>query len=146
MTVPCFMYLIIGENMRTIEKEVYSFNELDGAAKEKAREWFRGNLDESDFSAVVDDVVQIGVFLGIEIEKRTWTNSYGYTGKTPCIYWDLYRRECAVDARYAYAKNAQKEVHAYVPLDNELKRIAEGLQAVQKRNFYHKVKKYIMIN
>ena len=29
----------------------------------------------------------MGALLGIEIDSRSWTNSYNHTGSSPCIYW-----------------------------------------------------------
>ena len=124
--------------MRVIEKTIFKFDELDDSAKERAREYVRTNwLTESErFDCVVDDAVTIGALMGVEVDSRTWTNTFGHSGKTPRIYFDLYRRDCAVNASYKYAKGAVDAVRKYAPQDEEVNRIAAGLAIIQRRNFY----------
>lgn len=125
--------------MRTIEKTVYTFEELDDSAKERAREYVRVNWlfqDSADWEYILDDAVSVGAILGIDIDQRMWTNSSGFSGKEPKIYFDLYRRDCAILADYRYSPKAPKKIEEYAPLDAELLRIAEGLQIIQRRNFY----------
>lgn len=42
--------------METIEIQVYTFNELDDTAKEKARDWYRDGLEYPWFSEAIDSI------------------------------------------------------------------------------------------
>lgn len=53
--------------MRVIEKTIYQFDELTDAAKEKAREWFRGIAEY-----VIDDAKRIGALIGFEVDEIYW--------------------------------------------------------------------------
>lgn len=47
--------------MRTITKEIYTFEELSEQAKEKAREWYRqGNLDYDWWDSIYDEAEELG--------------------------------------------------------------------------------------
>ena len=41
------------------------------------------------------------------------------------------------EGTYRYAKGATKKIRGYAPQDKELHRIADELQAVQRKHFYH---------
>ena len=125
--------------MRIIETKVYTFPELSETAKEAARDYARANWiysDSNDWSTAIEDAVTIGAIVGIEINGRAWTNSHGFKGSEPIIYFDLNRRELAVDAHYQYKKGAAAAVREYAPQDNKLHQIADALQEIQKRHFY----------
>lgn len=125
--------------MRIVETKVYQFNELDDTAKERAREYVRVNWIfqySAGWQYVLDDAVNVGAILGIDVDQRTWTNTYGYSGKETRVYFDLYRQDCAILADYRYTPKAPTKIKEYAPLDAELLRIAEGLQTIQRRNFY----------
>lgn len=61
--------------MRTIKTNVYLFDELTDAAKEKAREWWRrGQLDDSYWSeSVIDCAKDVGKLLGFDISDVYWS-------------------------------------------------------------------------
>lgn len=125
--------------MRTIETNVYKFDELSDAAKERARDWFREASAGDTPDCALDDAVTIAALMGIEIERRHWTNSHGFKGSSPEISYcagHVQGDGAAFTGRYRYRKGAVKAVREYAPQDAELRRIAEALQDVQKRNFY----------
>ena len=57
----------------------------------------------------------------------------------PCIwfkgFWSQGDGAC-FESRYSYRKGAPRRIREYAPQDAELHRIADALQAVQRRNFY----------
>lgn len=56
----------------TIEKTVYTFDELSDKAKETARQWFRYSSDGDSFWAesVIEDAAQCGEIIGINMRTR----------------------------------------------------------------------------
>lgn len=126
--------------MRTEEIKIYTFDELDESAKEKAREWWR-NLENQDFDPdfAYDDFVAVAKILGIEFRTQAVKLYGGGTRNKPCIYWTGFYSQgdgACFDADYSYAKGAAKAIRVYAPKDEMLHRIADDLQAVQKRHFY----------
>lgn len=106
-----------------IETQVFQYAELNDAAKEKAREWYRsGDNFQSDF--VIDDAKEVGAIIGLDIDDVFFTG-FSSQGDGACF-----------TGSYRYAKNAPKRIREYAPQDSELHRIADELQAVQKRYFY----------
>jgi len=132
---------------RAITKLVYQFDELSESAKEKARDWWRGCLDENDCDAVIEDAVTMAALLGIDIDSRNWTNRYGFSGSTPKIYWSGFCSQGAgarFEGSYRYKRGAPATIKAETSAgredaskgDKELLRIAQGLQNVQRTAFY----------
>ena len=109
--------------MRTVEHNLYQFDELSDSAKERAREWYRTTFDYEWWDFVYDDAKEIGKILGIDISEiyfsGFWSQGDGaqFTGD------------------YKYHKGASKEIRSYTN-DEELHRIADDLQEIQRRNFY----------
>jgi hypothetical protein len=125
--------------MRTETVNVYQYQELSDSAKSAARDWFRSCADSADMDSVIEDAVWIGALMGIEITSRAWTNPYGFKGSTPEIYWTGFSSQgdgASFRGTYHYVKGAAKAIRAEAPHDAELYRIADQLQAVQRRNFY----------
>ena len=111
--------------MRTITKEVFTFDELSEPAKERARESYRAHgFDYYWWACVYDDAKHIAKLMGISIDEiyfsGFWSQGDGasFTGS------------------YRYAKGAVEHVKAWAPEDEELHRIAKSLQNIQKRHFY----------
>ena len=116
---------------RTIEKTVYQFDELSERAKETARQWWR-DLESGEFDSecVIDDAVECASILGIEID--------GPPNK-PRVYWSGFCSQgdgACFEGTYSYVKGASKAIREHAPQDTELHRIADALQAAQRRNFY----------
>ena len=123
-----------------IETTVYRLDELSEAAKEKARAWYReGAFDHDWFEFVYDDFERICEILGVELKTRAVRLMGGGTRKKPCIwfsgFWSQGDGAC-FEGRYGHAKGARRKIRDYAPKDGELHRIADALQAIQRRNFY----------
>jgi hypothetical protein len=125
--------------MKTKEITVYSLQDLEGRARERALDNLRENQfsDSSWYESVIDDAVRIAKLFGLDLESRSWTNSYGFKGKSPSVYFDTDRgRFCSFEGSYQYKKGALKAVKMECPKDEKLHHLVKDLQDVQKVNFY----------
>lgn len=123
-----------------IETTVYQFGELSDAAKEKARAWYReGACDHDWHGFIFADFVSICTILGITLKTRPVRLMGGGTRADPCFwfrgFWSQGDGAC-FEGTYIHAKGASAAIRSYAPKDVELHRIADVLQAVQRRNFY----------
>jgi hypothetical protein len=123
-----------------IETIVYRLDELDDAAKEKARAWYReGGFDHDWYDAVYADFEAICDLIGVTLRTTSVRLMSGGSQQRPCIYfrgfWSQGDGGC-FEGTYAYARNARAKIRAYAPRDTDLHKIADALQAVQRRNFY----------
>lgn len=124
--------------MRVIETKVYTFDELSDAAKEQAREWYRGHgFDYEWWDGVYEQAEQAARILGIEFDRHK-TNNQKATGAPRIFFSGFYHQGqgSAFDGSYRYAKGAAKAIRAEFSTDKALHRIADDLQAVQARAFY----------
>jgi len=116
--------------MRTIEIQLFTFDELAPAAKEKAREWYRGLIDASEYAdSVYDDASQIAAILGIEFDRDK-------RGE-PMILWSGFYSQgdgACFEGSYRYKAGCQKAIRGYAPKDEALHKIADNLAELQKRN------------
>ena len=122
------------------ETKVYRLIELSGDAKDKARAWYReGGFDDDWYDAVYEDFQRVAEILGLDLKTRTVRLMGGGTRQDPCIwfrgFWSQGDGAC-FETRYSYRKAAPRRIREYAPQDTELHRIADALQAVQRRNFY----------
>ena len=125
--------------MKVIETPVYTFDELSDEAKEVARDWWRGLRDSSDLDNVIEDFEQCVGILGVEVAKRGWRNTSGRTGTEPAVRWGLYTQGsgASFEGVYRYKKGAAKAIRQHTGnSEPELIRIADALQAIQKRHGY----------
>lgn len=120
--------------MRKECKMVYTYDELDDLAKEKARQWWAQHVfeDSCDWEFVYEDADRMAELMGISINTRA--------GKRhePCIWFSGFSSQgdgACFEGSYRYKKGAVKAIKAECN-DEELIRIATELQAVQRRNFY----------
>ena len=123
-----------------IETTVYQHHELSDAAKDKARGWYRQiGFDFDWYDAVYEDFERICAILGVSLATRTGRLFGGGVRPKPCIwfsgFWSQGDGAC-FEGHYRHAKGAGPHIRAYAPQDAELHRIADSLQAVQRRNFY----------
>ena len=123
-----------------IEITVYRLIELSGDAKDKARAWYReGGFDHDWYDAVFEDFQRVAEILGLKLKCRTVRLMGGGTRREPCIwfrgFWSQGDGAC-FEAFYAYRKGAPRRIREYAPQDTALHRIADALQAIQRRNFY----------
>lgn len=123
-----------------IETTVYQLADLSDAAKENARAWYReGAFDHGWHDFIYEDFARICAILGITLKTRPVRLMGGGTRADPCIwfrgFWSQGDGAC-FEGSYAHAKGAPTGIRAYAPQDQELHRIADTLQAIQRRNFY----------
>ena len=122
--------------MRTqvIYKNVFTFDELSDDAKQKV---CMGEGEHVFYDFVYEDIVRMAEILGIEIDTRPVKLMGGGTRQDPCIYWKLFCQGSGAcfTGTYRYAKGAVKAIKAETN-DDELIRIAQTLQDVQRKHFY----------
>ena len=114
--------------MRTKTIEIYTFDELNDDAKERAREGYRPDAWETGVSDdyVIDDFLTMAVLLGVEIDReKVYYSGFCHQGQG-----------ASFEGSYGYAKGSAKAIRQEAPLDTDLHEIADSLADVQKRNFY----------
>ncbi len=125
---------------QVIEITVYKIDELSDAAKEAARAWYREScLDYEWYDFVYEDFETICGILGVTLATSPVRLYGGGTRDKPQIYWSGFSFQgdgASFSGRYCYVRGASKAIRAHAPKDAELHRIADELQAVQKRNFF----------
>jgi hypothetical protein len=124
-----------------IETTVYRLDELpDNASRDKARAWYRETcLDDDWFESVYDDFARICPILGVTLATRPVPLFGGGTRQKPCIWFSGFSSQgdgACFEGHYSHAKASPRTIRAYAPEDGELHRIADALQAIQRRNFY----------
>ena len=123
-----------------IETTVYRLGELSDAAKDTARAWYRQvGFDDDWFEFVYDDFERVCMILGVDLKTVPVRLYGGGTRQKPCIwfsgFWSQGDGAC-FEGRYRHAKGASRAIRDHAPKDGELHRIADALQAIQRRNFY----------
>jgi len=118
--------------MRTLETQVFKFDELSDDAKQYALEklWDL-NVDYDWWDFLFDDVASIAEMFGLDLSNRK-------PGQ-PTIYFSGFSSQgdgACFEGRYSYQKGGLKAVMDYAPKDEELHRIVRDLQNLQRRNFY----------
>lgn len=123
-----------------VETLVYKLEELPDAAKDGARAWYReGGFDADWYDAVYEDFQRIAEILGLDLKTRPVRLMGGGTRQDPCIWFTGFSSQgdgACFDASLSYRKRASQRIRDYAPQDGDLHRIADVLQAVQRRNFY----------
>lgn len=125
--------------MRTIERKVFTYDELDGRAKERALELFSASVctDLDDYQYTLDDADHIASLIGIDLDVLP-SNNPKAKGR-PCIYWSGFYSQgggASFEGTYRYKPGALKAIKDFAPHDEELHRITKGLQEIQRRFFY----------
>lgn len=123
---------------RVIEKTIYQFDELSDAAKETARDWFRGCI-ESDELTDYDDWRSVAEIFGVLFSAHKVRLIGGGVRYDPDIFWSRFASQgdgASFAGLYSYAKGSAAKIRAYAPTDDRLHAIADALAAVQKRNGY----------
>ena len=125
---------------RIIETTVYTIDELSDAAKENARIWYRqAGLHDEWYDFVYEDFEAICGIIGVTLGTTPVRLYGGGTRDKPQIHFSGFHCQgdgASFAGRYSYARGATKAIRAHAPKDEELHRIAEELQAVQRRNFF----------
>ena len=125
---------------RIIETTVYTIDELSDAAKENARIWYRDQgLHDEWYDFVYEDFETICQIIGVTLATTPVRLYGGGTRDKPQIYWSGFSNQgdgASFAGRYSYARGAARAIRAHAPKDEELHRIADELQAIQRRNFH----------
>jgi hypothetical protein len=125
--------------MKTKEITVYSLSDLTGSARERALDNMRSiqYSDSSWYESVIDDAVRAASLFGLDLESHSWTNSSGFKGASPSVYFNIDRGQfCSFEGSYQYKKGALKAVKEEYPADEKLHHLVKALQDIQKVNFY----------
>jgi hypothetical protein len=125
---------------RIVETTVFHLGELSEQARKAARAWYREAAACDDWhECVFDDFEATCAILGVRLTTRSVPLFGGGTRQKPCIRFSGFGSQgdgACFQGAYGFAKGARKAIRAHAPQDSELHRIADGLQAIQRRNFY----------
>ena len=125
---------------RIIETTVYTIDELPDAAKENARIWYRHQgLHDEWYDFVFEDFETICRILGVTLRTSPVRLFGGGTREKPHLFFRGFASQgdgASFEGALSHARGSVRAIRAHAPKDEELHRIADELQAVQKRNFY----------
>ena len=125
---------------RTIETTVYTIDELPHAAKENARIWYRHQgLHDEWYDFVFEDFETICRILGVTLRTSPLRLFGGGTREKPHLFFRGFASQgdgASFEGALSHARGSVRAIRAHAPKDEELHRIADELQAVQKRNFF----------
>ena len=125
---------------RTVETVVYKLEELPDTAKEGARAWFRGScLEHEWYDAVFEDFETICRVLGVTLRTSSVRLFGGGTREKPHLFFRGLVSQgdgASFEGQYCHARGSARAIRAHAPKDEELHRIADEMQAAQRRNFY----------
>jgi len=115
---------------RTIEVTVYEYQELSIEAKELVRARYRETVLECEWwTSTFADAMECGKRLGINIREdhgqAIYFNGFSSQGDGACFSGSYLRPETGVSATTSIAE--------YAPQDDELRKLAERLDALQAR-------------
>lgn len=123
--------------MRTIEVNLYQFEELSDKAKGRARQWYRDcSAGDNTFAEpVIEEAIEIGKRLGVSIAMRSHQYSGGKTRTSPCVWWSGFWNQgdgASFEGSYKAAdQSALVAIKDYAPKDEKLHAIAQRLDALQ---------------
>ena len=125
---------------RIIKTTGYTIDELSDAAKENARIWYRDQgLHDEWYDFVYEDFQTICGILGVTLATTPVRLYGGGTRDKPQVWFSGFWNQgdgASFAGRYSHAKGAARAIRAHAPRDDELHRIADALQAIQRRNFH----------
>ena len=125
---------------KVIETNVYTIDELSGAPKENARIWYRDQgMHDEWYDFVYEDFETICKILGVTLATTPVRLYGGGTREKSQVWFTGFWNQgdgASFAGRYSYARGAGKAIRAHAPKDTELHRIADELQAVQRKNFH----------
>ena len=123
-----------------IKTTVYTFDELDERARERARDWYREGIPHEDWHEFAfEDFERICEILGVDLATRPVRLHGGGTRQKPCIWFSGFASQgdgACFEGSYSYRKGASLAIRAYAPRDERLTAIADQLQQVQRKNLY----------
>jgi hypothetical protein len=121
---------------KVITTTVYTFDELDDKAREKARDWWRDTeVELFDPEYVFDDAAIIAEMLGIDLQQKPVKLMNGTTRYDPTIWYSGFGNQgdgACFEGTYKYAPDALAKVKAHAPQDEKLHKIAQDLADAQK--------------
>ncbi len=128
------------EEQCIITTTVYTLHELSSTAQEKARDWYRQHHADSNwYENVYEDFREVCGIFGIDLRQRVFRLSNGRFMEEPCIWFSGFCSQgdgACFEGRWHWQPATPRKIREYAPQDRELHRIADALQAVQKRNFW----------
>lgn len=117
--------------MHTVSTTVYKYRELSPGAKEKARQWWIANIDESDYAeSVIEDAEQVAVLLGVGMKTKEYKTLSGSVRSIPCVYWSGFCNQgdgASFEGWYRPKAGNYNRVKDYAPQDEMLHGIAQAL-------------------
>ena len=124
-----------------ITTTVYTLDELScPSAREKARDWYRVHHSDSNwYENVYEDFRAVCGIFGIDLRQRVFRLSNGRFMEEPCIWFSGFCSQgngACFEGRWHWQSATARRLREYATQDHELHRIADALQAVQKRNFW----------
>jgi hypothetical protein len=123
-----------------IQTTVYRLGELSDRAKETSRSWYREGAPFDDWHEFVfEDFARICAILGIELKTRPVRLYGGGVQQEPCIWFSGFSSQgdgACLEGWLRHQKGASKRIRDHAPKDTELHRIADTLQAIQRKNFF----------
>jgi hypothetical protein len=111
----------------TKEITLYTFDELNNNAKDRARDWYRATIDYDWWEYIYDDFVAVAERMGLAVVSKS-------------ITFDLGRGSfAAFEGRYIPQPvgKAPKRVREYAPLDEDLHAIVDELEKAQDMCAYN---------
>ena len=124
----------------TRTRTLYKFDELSPEAQQHALEQqsqFESEVFDPEF--VYDDAATIADLFGLDICQTRETRMNGEHYYAPTIHYSgfCYQGDGACfEGTYSYKAGALKAVKYHAGQDQELHRMVEALQEIQKKNFY----------
>ncbi|GAB0819132.1 hypothetical protein LL13F56_28350 [Escherichia coli] len=119
---------------------VYTLNELSCPAREKARDWYRQHHADSNwYENVYEDFRAVCGIFGIDLRQRVFRLSNGRFMEEACIWFSGFCSQgdgACFEGRWHWQPATVRRIRKYAPQEHELHRIADALQAVQKRKFW----------
>lgn len=121
---------------RTVKIEVYQYSELSSSAKERARQWWIGCMEPSDYAEyVIEDAGRIAELMGIEFKQRPFKTVGGSTRYEPCVWWSGFWSQgdgASFEGRYRPKDGSFERVKEYAPQDEKLHGIAQAFDEAFK--------------
>ena len=124
----------------TRTRTLYKFDELSPEAQQHALEQqsqFESEYFYTEF--VYDDAATIADLFGLDIRQTRETRMNGEHYYAPTIYYSGFCSQgdgACFEGTYSYKAGALKAVKYHAGQDQELHRMVEALQEIQKKNFY----------
>ena len=123
---------------RTVAVRVYTIDELNSAAKERARAWYREGFNSTQWhDSVFENFDSICTVLGLTLQTRETKGPNNQVLGTKCIMFSGFGQHgdgASFEGSYDYTENSVDALHAYAPKDTTLHEIAQRLESVQQRN------------